>query len=61
MILHVQLLGEENVMAESDYKVAELVGTSTESCVLGANSYSWHKFERFPSLVKCGGLVTMIQ
>jgi len=29
--------------------------------VLGANSYSWHKFERFPSLVMRDVLVTMIQ
>ncbi len=31
MILHVQLLGGESVMAESVYKVIELVGSSTES------------------------------
>ncbi len=29
--------------------------------VLGANSYSWHKFERFPSLVMRDVLVTMLQ
>ncbi len=29
--------------------------------VLGAKSYSWHKFERFPSLVMRDILVTMIQ
>ncbi len=31
MTLHVQLLGGEYVMAESVYKVIELVGSSTES------------------------------
>ncbi len=31
MILHAQLLRGEYVMAESVYKVVELVGTSTES------------------------------
>ncbi len=29
--------------------------------LLGANSYSWHKFETFPSLVMRDVLVTMIQ
>jgi len=31
MILHAQRMGGEYVMAESVYKVVELVGTSTES------------------------------